>query len=81
MDKKWKPFYFKKKGLDSDCPPGYSSLYSHGRSVGFLPPSGKIYEVELLMGGVLRIEKRYSRNNNFQIILKGMACMKMLILL
>ena len=25
----------KKLGLDSDCPPGYSSLYSHGRSVGF----------------------------------------------
>jgi GT2 family glycosyltransferase len=42
----------KKLGLDSDCPPGYSSLYSHGRSVGFLPPSGKIYEVEQLMGGV-----------------------------
>jgi GT2 family glycosyltransferase len=42
----------KKLGLDSNCPPGYSSLYSHGRSVGFLPPSGKIYEVEQLMGGV-----------------------------
>jgi hypothetical protein len=25
----------KKLGLDSDCLPGYSSLYSHGRSVGF----------------------------------------------
>jgi hypothetical protein len=24
-----------KLGLDSDCPPGYSSLYSHGRSVIF----------------------------------------------
>ena len=42
----------KKFGLDSDCPPGFSSLYSHGRSVGFLPPSGKVYEVEQLMGGV-----------------------------
>jgi GT2 family glycosyltransferase len=41
----------KRLGLDSDCPPGYSSLYSHGRSVGFLPPSGEIYEVEQLMGG------------------------------
>ena len=42
----------KKLNLDSDCPPGFSSLFSHGRSVGFLPPSNKIYEVEQLMGGV-----------------------------
>ncbi|PKP25166.1 MAG: glycosyl transferase family 2 [Bacteroidetes bacterium HGW-Bacteroidetes-2] len=41
----------KKLGLDSDCPPGFSPLFSHGRSVGFLPPSGKIYEVEQVMGG------------------------------
>jgi len=26
--------------------------FSHGRSVGFLPPSEKIYYVEQLMGGV-----------------------------
>lgn len=48
----------KKLGLDSDCPPGYSSLYSHGRSVGFLPPSGKIYETEMLMGGVSSFRKK-----------------------
>ncbi len=48
----------KKLGLDSDCPPGYSSLYSHGRSVGFLPPSGKTYEVEMLMGGVASFRKQ-----------------------
>nr|WP_315255394.1 glycosyltransferase family 2 protein [uncultured Flavobacterium sp.] len=47
----------KKLGLDSDCPPGYSSLYSHGRSVGFLPPSGKVYETEMLMGGVSSFRK------------------------
>lgn len=47
----------KKLGLDSDCPPGYSSLYSHGRSVGFLPPTGKTYEVEMLMGGVSSFKK------------------------
>ncbi len=47
----------KKLGLDSDCPPGFSSLFSHGRSVGFLPPSGKIYEVEMLMGGVASYRK------------------------
>lgn len=47
----------KKLGLDSNCPPGYSSLYSHGRSVGFLPPSSKTYEVEMLMGGVSSFRK------------------------
>ncbi len=47
----------KKMGLDSDCPPGYSSLYSHGRSIGFLPPSGKTYPVEMLMGGVSSFRK------------------------
>ncbi len=47
----------KKLGLDSDCPPGFSSLFSHGRSVGFLPPSNIIYEVEQLMGGVSSFRK------------------------
>jgi GT2 family glycosyltransferase len=47
----------KKLGLDSNCPPGFSSLFSHGRSVGFLPPSDKIYEVEQLMGGVSSFRK------------------------
>jgi len=47
----------KKLGLDSDCPPGFSPLFSHGRSVGFLPPSGKTYEVEQLMGGVSSFRK------------------------
>ena len=48
----------KKTGLDSDCPPGFSSLFSHGRSVGFLPPSGKTYEAEQLMGGVSSFRKK-----------------------
>jgi glycosyltransferase involved in cell wall biosynthesis len=47
----------KKLNLDSDCPPGFSPLYSHGRSVGFLPPSGKIYQAEQLMGGVSSFRK------------------------
>ena len=42
----------KKINLDSDCPPGFSPGFSHGRSVGFLPPSDKTYQVEQLMGGV-----------------------------
>lgn len=42
----------KKLGLDSNVAPGFAPEYSHGRSIGFLPPSGKIYEVQQLMGGV-----------------------------
>jgi hypothetical protein len=59
--------YFKKEIGISDCPPGYSSLYSHGRSVGFLPPSGKIYEVELLMGAFLRIERGIRKTTIFKL--------------
>jgi GT2 family glycosyltransferase len=44
-------------GLDSNQPPGYSSDFSHGRSVGFLPPTNKIYPVEQLMGGVSSFKK------------------------
>lgn len=47
----------KKLNLDSDCPPGFSPSFSHGRSVGFLPPTNKIYEVEQLMGGVSSFRK------------------------
>lgn len=47
----------KKFGLDSDRNPGFSPEFSHGRSIGFLPPSGKIYEVEQLMGGVSSFRK------------------------
>jgi GT2 family glycosyltransferase len=61
----------KKLGLDSDCPPGYSSLYSHGRSVGFLPPSGKTYQVEMLMGGVSSFRKKVFEANQFSTYFEG----------
>jgi glycosyltransferase involved in cell wall biosynthesis len=61
----------KKLGLDSDCPPGYSSLYSHGRSVGFLPPSGKTYEVEMLMGGVSSFRKKIFDSIQFSTYFDG----------
>jgi GT2 family glycosyltransferase len=61
----------KKLGLDSDCPPGYSSLYSHGRSVGFLPPSGNIYEVEMLMGGVSSFKKEVFVTLQFSTYFEG----------
>jgi GT2 family glycosyltransferase len=61
----------KKLGLDSDCPPGYSSLFSHGRSVGFLPPSGKTYEVEMLMGGVASYRKTVFETLQFSAYFEG----------
>jgi GT2 family glycosyltransferase len=61
----------KKLGLDSDCPPGYSSSYSHGRSVGFLPPSGKTYEVEMLMGGVSSFRKKVFDTLHFSTYFEG----------
>jgi GT2 family glycosyltransferase len=39
-------------GLSPDTPPCYLPTFSHGRSVSFLPPSGKTYKVEQFMGGV-----------------------------
>jgi glycosyltransferase involved in cell wall biosynthesis len=58
-------------GLDSDQPPGYSSNYSHGRSVGFLPPTDKIYPVEQLMGGVSSFKKEVFSNFSFSHYFEG----------
>jgi GT2 family glycosyltransferase len=61
----------KKLGLDSNCPPGYASMYSHGRSVGFLPPSGKTYEVEMLMGGVSSFRRAVFKTLQFSTYFEG----------
>ena len=61
----------KKLGLDSDCPPGFSPPFSHSRSVGFLPPSGKIYEVEQFMGGVSSFRKTVFRTLQFSTYFEG----------
>ena len=47
----------KRLGLDSNVKPGFLPEFSNGRSISFLPPSGKIYEVEQLMGGVSSFKK------------------------
>jgi GT2 family glycosyltransferase len=47
----------KRLGLDSNTKPGFVPEFSNGRSTSFLPPSGKIYEVEQLMGGVSSFRK------------------------
>ncbi|MDP2069738.1 MAG: glycosyltransferase [Lutibacter sp.] len=61
----------KKLGLDSDCPPGFSTLFSHGRSVGFLPPSGKTYEVEQVMGGASSFKKSVFDTFQFSTYFEG----------
>ncbi len=61
----------KKLGLDSDCPPGFSPSFSHGRSVGFLPPSGKTYEVEQVMGGVAAFRKSVFETFQFSTYFEG----------
>lgn len=61
----------KRLGLDSDCPPGYSPLFSHARSVGFLPPSGKVYGVEMLMGGVSSFKKEVFDTLKFSTYFEG----------
>tara|TARA_R110002072_G_scaffold29572_2_gene93323 strand:+ start:555 stop:1520 length:966 start_codon:yes stop_codon:yes gene_type:complete len=47
----------RKFGLQPDAPPGFLPTFAHGRSIGFLPPSGKIYSVEQIMGGVSSYKK------------------------
>ncbi|MDO6758766.1 glycosyltransferase family 2 protein [Tamlana sp. 2_MG-2023] len=61
-----KPF-----GLLPDVPPGFMPTFSHGRSIGFLPPSGNIYPVELIMGGVASYRKAVFYTQNFSNYFEG----------
>ena len=58
-------------GLDSNEPPGFQSNFSHGRSLGFLPPSGKVYAVEQLMGGVSSYRKSVFETHQFSEYFQG----------
>ena len=61
----------KKFGLNSNRPPGFFPNFSHGRSISFLPPSGKIYQVEQLMGGVSSFRKEVFDNFKFSTYFQG----------
>jgi len=68
------PMRFKvrrKFGLSPDTPAGYLPTFSHGRSVSFLPPSGKIYEVEQIMGGVSSFKKTVFDIQQFSTYFEG----------
>jgi GT2 family glycosyltransferase len=58
-------------GLLPDAEPGFMPAFSHGRSVSFLPPSGKIYEVEQIMGGVSSYRKKVFENLKFSTYFEG----------
>ena len=58
-------------GLDSDSLPGYMPEFSHGRGVGFLPPSNLIYQVEMLMGGVSSFNKSVFKDFQFSTYFEG----------
>ena len=58
-------------GLLPDAKPGFMPSFSHGRSISFLPPSGRIYEVEQLMGGVSSYKKDIFNQFKFSTYFKG----------
>ncbi len=61
----------KKLSLEPDTAPGFLPTFAHGRSVSFLPPSGKIYETELIMGGVSSYKKEVFQKIQFSTYFEG----------
>ena len=61
----------KKVGLLTDSFPTFMPPGGHGRSVGFLPPSGKIYPVETFMGGVSSYKKEVFEKFKFSSFFEG----------
>lgn len=70
--KESKRFMIRKKlGLDSNKPPGFMPEFSNGRGVGYLPPSGKIYQVEHFKGGVASYRKEIFGRFQFSSYFEG----------
>lgn len=61
----------KKLGLLDDTKPCYLPTFAHGRSVSFLPPTGKVYHVELFMGGVSSFKKEVLDQIKFSTYFEG----------
>ena len=61
----------RKFGLLPDTNPGFLPSFAHGRSIGFLPPSGKIYQVEQIMGGVSSYKKDVFKTLSFSTYFEG----------
>ncbi|MBU2952137.1 glycosyltransferase [Tamlana agarivorans] len=58
-------------GLLPDVVPGFMPSFSHGRSISFLPPSGKVYRAEQLMGGVSSYRKTIFESLRFSSYFDG----------
>ncbi|GAL71411.1 glycosyltransferase family 2 protein [Jejuia pallidilutea] len=58
-------------GLLTDTPPAVLPSFGHGRSVSFLPPSGNIYGVEQIMGGVSSYRKDVFEKLTFSTYFEG----------
>ncbi len=61
----------KRLGLDADQPPAHMPNFAHGRSVSFLPPSGKIYPVQQFMGGVSSFKREALQEQKFSEYFEG----------
>ena len=61
----------RKFGLAPDAPPGIMPDFSHGYSIGFLPPTGKTYKVEFFMGGVASYKTDLFRKIKFSEYFQG----------
>jgi glycosyltransferase involved in cell wall biosynthesis len=61
----------KKLGLIDNTPPGFMPAYSHGRSIGHIPPSNKVYSVEFFMGGVASYKKEVVDKIQFSTYFEG----------
>ncbi|WP_340066127.1 glycosyltransferase family A protein [Ascidiimonas aurantiaca] len=58
-------------GLNPDQPPGIYPKYGHGRSISFLPPSGKIYPTEQLIGAISSFKTDILRTVKFSEYFEG----------
>lgn len=58
-------------GLQPNTKPCVLPKFSHGRSVSFLPPSGKIYKVEQFMGGVSSFKREVFDKITFSTYFEG----------
>ncbi|RKE97973.1 glycosyltransferase family 2 protein [Ichthyenterobacterium magnum] len=58
-------------GLLPETQPGVMSSFSNGRSISFLPPDGKIYAIDLIMGGISSYRKSVFSTLNFSTYFEG----------
>jgi GT2 family glycosyltransferase len=61
----------RKLRLAQQTPPAIFPAFGHGRSISFLPPSGKIYQVEQLMGGVSSFPFSVLKEHKFSEFFEG----------